>query len=567
MAPPVNHGAPPVSHVPTVRPIEPTRPPENRQRDEHPINNPRSLEAGSRGEPNQHPPNGTGGPDRKERLGSGSGARVAEHRELPSSPEQHEVRLSRTATVVANAGQGGVRAVNRESARASLVVERRVDAQGHAHVNAYRQITSVDGHSQTRIYTDGRRTVDGGTFHSVGRLSGPQFVHYNNGLHAAYLPNGRAIYAEHFVTGASSGGRDGPSSIVQRTIYGTTFRGAFRPLATPIRRYYTVTSFGGSNIFVYRPVGYAAGVFAALYSPFALQIAVGPQCLICPGPNVVFAVPPEGYSDPIALLGDLQVADAVTDEGIPPFDATDSAQGIAEVVSDGAPAPDQAANPPDASPAQDAPPPPPGLITADSAASGADSTDLNKLKQQADQLQAQAAARADVQPANLNSSGDQPPPAAIPAVAASDAAPSAGDTLTVPEDIRSQIHKEVRLSLAEHANEHPLTLIDVIQSGYSHIYLFQVASAIDTTSVITGDGCALGSGDLLAFASLDNAQERPTAQMKVVTSVAGHCLSHDVVEVSVGDLQDMLNAFNQRLEENIHKLNACVGAKAGCVRS
>jgi 5'-deoxynucleotidase YfbR-like HD superfamily hydrolase len=55
--------------------------------------------------------------------------------------------------------------------------------------------------------------------------------------------------------------------------------------------------------------------------------------------------------------------------------------------------------------------------------------------------------------------------------------------------------------------------------------------------------------------------------MKVVTAGAGHCLSHDIVEVSIGDLQDMLNTFNQRLEENIHKLNACVTAKAGCVRS
>jgi len=72
---------------------------------------------------------------------------------------------------------------------------------------------------------------------------------------------------------------------------------------------------------------------------------------------------------------------------------------------------------------------------------------------------------------------------------------------------------------------------------------------------------------LLAFASMGDGQDRPTAQMKVVTAGAGHCLSHDVVQVSIGDLQDMLNAFNQRLEENIHKLNACVATKSGCVRS
>jgi hypothetical protein len=190
---------------------------------------------------------------------------------------------------------------------------------------------------------------------------------------------------------------------------------------------------------------------------------------------------------------------------------------------------------------------------------------MDKLKQQADELQAQAAAH--VQPATLNSSNDQSPATVIPTAAGSAVAATAGDTLAVPEDVRSQIHKEVRLSLAEHANEHPLTLIDIIQSGYSRIYLFQVAGAIDTSSVITGDSCALGSGDLLAFASLGDAQQRPTAQMKVVTAGAGHCLSLDIVEVSIGDLQDMLNTFNQRLEENIHKLNACVAAKTGCVRS
>jgi hypothetical protein len=545
------------------------RQPEVRQRDEHPLNNQRNLDAGFHGEPSQHAPNGISRPgfNRPEPLRSGPAERVPEHRVLQSSREQHEIRLSPTATVVANAGHAGFRAVNRESARTSVVVEQRVDAQGHAHVNAYRQIMSVDGRTKTRVYTDGRRTVDGVTFHSVGRVSGPQFVRYNNGLRAAYMPNGRPLYAESFAMRPSfAGGGDPTPSIVQRTIYATTVAGQFRELATPIRRYYTVTRFGGNDTFVYRPVVYAAAVFTALYSPFAFQIAVGPQCLVCPDPNVVFAVPPERYSDPIELLGDMQVAGAVSDQGLPPFDEPGSDQGSPEVISDGAPMPsdqptNQPAIPPNSSPA------PAGLITAEAAASDADSTDLDKLKQRSEELQVQAVARTVVKPATLKSSDDRAAAAAIPTAAVSRDAPTAGDTLAVPEDVRSQIHKEVRLSLAEHANAHPLTLIDVMQSGYSRIYLFQVASAIDTSSVITGDGCALGSGDLLAFASMGDGQEHPTAQMKVVTAGAGHCLSHDVVQVSIGDLQDMLNAFNQRLEENIHKLNACVATKTGCVRS
>jgi hypothetical protein len=581
--------APEPSRPPPNRFNEAPRVPESRQHDEHSaINQHGNSGAGFRehGEPAPIGVHQGNQFSRVESAHPGSAERGSDHRAMPASLEQHGIRLSRTATVVANSGHPGFTAVNRLSAHASIVVEQRVDAQGQAHVNAYRQTTSADGRTTTRVYTDGRRIVDGATFHSSGRVSGPQFVRYNNGLRAAYMPDGRPLYAESFATRWPSMAGGGAEPIVQRTIYATSLSGQIRVLPTPIRRYYTVTRFGGYDTFVYRPIAYGAAVYAVLYAPLAFQIAVGPQCLVCPDPNAVFAVPPERYSDPIELLGDMQVADAVTDQGAAPIDESDADQSVPAMPGDGAPTPsDQASVAPDASVAQDASPPappasasppppppppppspPPGLISAD-AASGADSTDLDKLKQQSDELQAQAAARANVQPTTPNSNNDQSPATVIPTAAVSGVAAATGDTLAVPEDVRLQIHKEVRLSLAEHANEHPMTLIDIIQSGYSRIYLFQVAGAIDTSSVITGDSCALGSGDLLAFASLGDAQQRPTAQMKVVTAGAGHCLSHDIVEVSIGDLQDMLNTFNQRLEENIHKLNACVTAKAGCVRS
>jgi hypothetical protein len=231
------------------------------------------------------------------------------------------------------------------------------------------------------------------------------------------------------------------------------------------------------------------------------------------------------------LLGDMQIASAVADQGV-------------------APAPDQLS----ATPAVVNAPPPPREL----AAAVTDTTDLNALKQQAGELQAQAAPRANTASATAAPAPPDPglPDAALPA-----------DNLAVPEDVRTQIHKQVRLSIAQDAHEHPLSLIDVMQSGYSRIYLFQVAGAIDTVSAITGDGCALDSGDLLAFTSLSDSEQRPTAQMKVVTARPGHCLSHDMVEVSVGDLQDMLNTFNQRLEENMRKLHACAATKDGCLRT
>ncbi len=527
-----------------------------------------------------------------ERVPGGFGERGEAHVGPPdqrgsSAPiEGHRVELSPTATLVANAGRPGYTAVNRLSAHASVVVEQHGDVRAQGHINAYRQTTSLDGRTTTRLYTDGRRTVDAATFHSSGFVSGPQFVNYHNGLHAAYLPNGRPLYAESFVkTGASAGG--GAPAIVQRTIYATTVSGQVRELAVPIRRFYTVTQFRGYNTFVYRPLLYGAAVFAVLYAPLAFPIAVGPQCLVCPDPGAVFAVPPERYTDPIDLLGDMQVADAVADQGVPPIDESSPDQSGAMpgdgAMPAGAGAPDasdQPMNPQDAPPpppppppqllpAQPLPPPPPAPpeLTAAGTGSGADATALEQLKRQAGELQAQALAHADLTPAAANAGDDQSAASVIPVAAVSAVEPQGGSALAVPEDVRAQIHKEVRLSVAQHANDHPLTLIDIMQSGYSRIYLFQVASEIDTTSVVTGDGCALGSGDVLAFSSLDDAQQRPTAQMKVVAARPDHCLSHDTVEVSIGDLQDMLNTFNQRLEQNMHKLQSCVAAKDGCVRS
>jgi hypothetical protein len=182
-------------------------------------------------------------------------------------------------------------------------------------------------------------------------------------------------------------------------------------------------------------------------------------------------------------------------------------------------------------------------------------------------LRAQVTARAN---------SDQPPADAMdskslenirPAALVTSVDAPASGSLTVPEDVRQQIHKEVRLSIAQHAHSQPLALGDIVNSGYARIYIFQVAGALDTASVVTGDGCALGSGDLISFAALGDSQQHPTAQMKVVATRAGHCLIDDTIEISVSDLQDMLNAFNERLEGNIQKLHSCVAAKDGCVRT
>jgi len=459
-------------------------------------------------------------------------------RSHPVPPTQeHRVALSPGATMVTQPGHTGFTAIKREPAGRSIVVEQRVDAKGGIHVNAYRQTISADGRATTRVYTDGHRTIDTASFHSTGWVNGPQFVRYHNGLHAAYAPNGRPLYAEAFI-------HRGTTRMVQRTIYAVNESGQIRQLATPQLRYYAITPVRGYDTFVYQPVVYGAPLYALFYAPLALPIFVGPRCLICPDSRAVFIVPQTQYSDPIELVGDMQIASAVTDQGIAPVE-------YQSAYPDAPPAPVTSAPP-----VADAPPPPPELVAA-----AADAVDLNTLKQQTSALQAHAASRAPADPAIPASAATAPPDAALTEAALP------ADSLAVPEDVRGQIHKQVRLSIAEDAHAHPLGLVDIIQSGYSRIYLFQVAGAIDTVSAITGDGCALDSGDLIAFTSLGDSEQRPTAQMKVVTARPGHCLSQDMVEVSVGDLQDMLNTFNQRLEENMRKLHACASTKDGCVRT
>jgi hypothetical protein len=39
------------------------------------------------------------------------------------------------------------------------------------------------------------------------------------------------------------------------------------------------------------------------------------------------------------------------------------------------------------------------------------------------------------------------------------------------------------------------------------------------------------------------------------------------VHVKFEDLQEMLNAFSQRVEANMQKLNACLTARGGCQRT
>lgn len=207
-----------------------------------------------------------------------------------------------------------------------------------------------------------------------------------------------------------------------------------------------------------------------------------------------------------------------------------------------------------------------------SVGAGAQSTDaagLSTLRSQAANLQSQVTQRAeqDAEHPEAVAKDDTSLATLHPAaLVITSAAPADGDAspMSIPEDVREEMRKQVRLAIAQHANGHALTLSDVAHSGYAPIFLFQASSALDTVSAITGDRCELGSGDILGFGNQGYDEHQPTAQMKVVAARPGHCLTGDTVDVSPSDLQEMLNTFNERLESNMRKLGSCIAAKDGC---
>jgi hypothetical protein len=81
-------------------------------------------------------------------------------------------------------------------------------------------------------------------------------------------------------------------------------------------------------------------------------------------------------------------------------------------------------------------------------------------------------------------------------------------------------------------------------------YIFQVSQLLDATDADTGGRCVVTSGDLIRFAKVPADADTAT-HMRVVTSEAGSCGAGTIIEISLGDLQQMLNDISERLERNM----------------
>ena len=355
----------------------------------------------------------------------------------------------------------------------------------------------------TRTYLDGHKLITGKVFTQFKAPGGYSLTTHADGLREAYRPDGRPLYREQWQTQTVHGVA---TRVIARTVHSERMINHTVIYSTPIVRTYVPETYFGVPVFAYQPVVFAPVFYGPFALAFAQPLSVTPACLICPAPVVAFARPVQQYSDPVALVGDLQITSAVSDgagnpqvadKSPPPASDPEVAQVVQQVAA--------------------------LLQEVDSAK--ADNPDL---RSQIDSLQGQQTGE--------------------PTARSADASVA----YTIPEGVRQQIHRQVRDNIELHKSNQPLTWPYLVSSGKALDYVFQVSemtSALDTN----GEECSLSGGDLL---KLDNgaAPDDPALRMRVVTSKATSCDSGTVVNISLADAQGMLNDFSARQEAIMEKV-------------
>jgi hypothetical protein len=143
--------------------------------------------------------------------------------------------------------------------------------------------------------------------------------------------------------------------------------------------------------------------------------------------------------------------------------------------------------------------------------------------------------------------------AANAAQGAAQAAQDANAKPQITDDLKDQIRDQVDQAIRDHEKKLPANLETLLQDTK---HLFVVSDDYD----VLKDGaeqetCALTAGDLIRAREALGAQEQ-IAKMVVVTSKKGNCPAGTKILVSLVDLQDMQNAFSEKLEEGMEKLKS-----------
>ncbi len=118
------------------------------------------------------------------------------------------------------------------------------------------------------------------------------------------------------------------------------------------------------------------------------------------------------------------------------------------------------------------------------------------------------------------------------------------DGVSISNQQRDQIRNQIEQTSQAFNSDNYLSVMEAFRNPD---YLFVVdtqLSVLDSNNTT----CALSGGDLLKVYGQVN-EYSPAARMIVVTSKAGSCEAGTVVDVSIDDLQEMLNTFSEKIEE------------------
>ena len=438
----------------------------------------------------------------------GGGARVP-----PAKP----VAIDTATTLTPRGDRSGFDIRRKNNDGSQTVITQKVLPDGSKRVSGFKQTENARDGTTTRIYSDGQRLVQGRDFERRSTPSGLSFVSRRSGLREAVMPDGRAAFQDRFTSVRDAGGRD--RQVIERTRYARWWNGRPEYEPRPVIRRYDVGHIHGVPVAQYRPSYFAPDTYQRFRSRFTTPVILAGIGVAAVGTWIAFnssgnSSSEYSYTDPVEMMGDMQISSGFQDGyayatpvGSGVYDTPEAAALRAQMAS----VQQQVG----------------GSVAADASLQG-------KLGG-ADVL----GATSQVQQAVGN---------AVP--------------VQISEEVRQQVRKQVRLSVAMHQNGKPDVLNDVLSSGYARIYLFQTAQPLNTVSVSAGGECFLNTGDLIGFARLP-ASDSTVAEMKVVASAANSCRAGDVIQVPLTDLQEMLNGFSERVEDNMKKVTACA-AKGRC---
>jgi hypothetical protein len=417
---------------------------------------------------------------------------------------------------VARPAQRGIAITHRNNDGSELVVKTHYSPGGTRQLTGYRLTKDAAAGTQTRTYLNGSRVITGRDFVSRTTPTGVTFTRRNDGLRDCTGRDGKAIFKERYrpYVGPDGQQRQG----IERTVYTRYWRGRPERLGRPIVEVYNPVYYGGVTVYSYVPTVWTPVFFNWFFVPIPRPIVVVPACYLCPSAYVAWDQPVVQYANPIDLVSDLQISTAVDDgyyaDAAPP-QADPNVVALQQQVDS---------------------------LQQEVSQEAENNEDLRaQLADQQGQLE-QLRAQQD-----MNAQGVAPPP------------PPPEQPMSVPEDTRLQIRQQVQEDLALHQQQRGLSLPDVIASAQAQQYVFQISDPLDVTDAYSQEECNLGTGDLARFAAVPGPDDQ-VAQMTIVTSRPGDCRAGSVVSVSLTDLQTMLNAFSQRLEQNMARVRDQVAA-------